>query len=130
MYGRSVRWMKNDLKGRAEIFALPLPLQDRLVDPARRGVVRAIGGHPRETLVVPEVEVGLGPVVGHEDFPVLGRRHRPRIDVEVGIKLAEAHAIAARLEKRPKRRGGNALPEGGHNASRDEDETLHDGQPA
>ena len=37
-----------------------------------------------EALVVAEVEVGLGAVVGDEDLAVLERAHRARIDVDVG----------------------------------------------
>ena len=58
-----------------------------------------------EALVVPEVEVGLGAVVGDEDLAVLVGRHRARIDVEVGIELAQAHLVAARLQERAERRG-------------------------
>ena len=50
-----------------------------------------------------EVEVGLGPVVGDIDLAVLIGRHRPRIDVEIGIELADPDLVAARLQQRPER---------------------------
>ena len=48
-----------------------------------------------------KVEVGLGAVVGDIDFAVLVGRHRPRIDVQIGVELADADLVAARLEERP-----------------------------
>jgi hypothetical protein len=35
-----------------------------------------------------KIEVRLGAVVGHIDFAVLIRAHRPRIDVEIGVELS------------------------------------------
>jgi hypothetical protein len=32
-----------------------------------------------------EVEVGLSPIIGDEDFPVLERVHGAGVDVEVGV---------------------------------------------
>ena len=55
-----------------------------------------------EALVVAEVEVGLRAVVGDVDFAVLIRAHRARIDVQVGIELAQADFEAPRLQQRPK----------------------------
>ena len=52
-----------------------------------------------------EVEIGLGAVVGDENLAVLVWRHRARIDVEVGVELAQPHLIAARLQQRAERRG-------------------------
>ena len=57
-----------------------------------------------EALVVAEVEIGLGAVVGDEHLAVLVRRHRAGIDVEIGVELAQAHVVAARLQQRAKRR--------------------------
>ena len=58
--------------------------------------------HAGEALVVAEVEVGLGAVVGDEHLAVLIGAHGPRIDVEIGIELLEPNRIAARLKERAK----------------------------
>ena len=50
-----------------------------------------------------EVKIGFGAVIGDEDLAVLIRRHRAGIDIEVGVELAQAHFIAARLQQRAKR---------------------------
>jgi hypothetical protein len=67
--------------------------------------------HVGEALVVAEVEVGLGAVVGDEHLAVLERRHRPGIDVDVRVKLEIGDADAAGGEDRGERRGGDPLPE-------------------
>ena len=40
-----------------------------------------------ESLVVPDVQVGLGAVLGDEDLAVLEQAHRPRVDVQVRVEL-------------------------------------------
>ena len=83
--------------------------------------------HPRvdEALVVAEVEVGLGAVVGDEHFAVLERRHRARIDVDVRIELDDGDFEAARFEDRGEGGGGDALAQRGNDAAGDEDELGH-----
>ncbi len=56
-----------------------------------------------------EVEIGLGAVVGDENLAVLVRRHRARIDIEIGVELAQTDLIAARLQQRAERRGSQTL---------------------
>ncbi len=43
-----------------------------------------------EALVVAQVEVGLGAVVGDEHLAVLERTHGARIDVQIGVELLDA----------------------------------------
>ena len=68
----------DDLDGGAEIVAAALAGDDLLVDAARSDVVRLAGGDAGEALVVTEIEVGLGAVVGDVDLAVLVGRHRAR----------------------------------------------------
>ena len=117
--------VRDDLDGLAEVVAAPLLLQHVGVDPPRGDRVGPPRRHPGEALVVPEVEVGLRPVVGHEHLAMLERRHRARIDVEVGVELPEPHRIAARLQQRPERRRREALAERRDHAARDEDVPRH-----
>jgi hypothetical protein len=65
-----------------------------------------------EALVVAEIEIGLGAVVGDEDLAVLIRAHRARIDVEIGVELAQPDLVAARLQKRAERRGRQTFCQG------------------
>ena len=84
-----------------------------------------VAGPAGEALVVAEVEIGLGAVVGDEDLAVLVGRHRPRIDVEIGVELAQPDLVAARLQQRAERRGCETLAEGGDHAAGDEDVPRH-----
>ena len=74
-----------------------------------------------EALVVADVEIGLGAVLGHEHLAVLERAHRPGVDVDVRIELLHLHAQAARLEQAAERRRGDALPERRDDPAGDED---------
>ena len=56
-----------------------------------------------------EIEVGLGAVVGDEHLAVLIGRHGAGIDIEIGIELAQADLVAARLQQRAERRGSKTL---------------------
>jgi len=66
------------------------PWRDVLIDAAGGDVVALARRIAGEALVMPEVEVGLGAVVGDEDLAVLIGRHRAGIDVEIRIELAQA----------------------------------------
>ncbi len=101
--------VRDHLDGGAEIVAAPLLGEDVLVDAAGGDVVLPVRRMPGEALVMAEVEVGLGAVVGDEDLAVLVGRHRPRIDVEIGVELAQADLVAARLQQRAERRGSKTL---------------------
>ena len=74
-----------------------------------------------------KVEVGFGPVVGHKTFAVLIGRHGARIDVQIGVELAEPDGIAARLQHGAERRRGQPLAERGDNAAGNEDIARHRG---
>ncbi len=117
------------LDGGAKIVAAPFLGEDVLVDPARGDVVLPGAGMAGEALVMAEVEVGLRPVVGDEHLAVLIRAHGARINVQIGVELAQAHGIAASLEKCAERRGGESLAKGGHDAAGDEDVARHGPRP-
>jgi hypothetical protein len=113
--------VRDHLHGLAEVVTATL-LGDHLR-------VHLAGGHVRdpgevgveEPLVVADVEVGLGAVVGHEDLAVLERVHRPGVHVEVRVELLHRHAQPAGLQQAAQRGGGEPLAERGGDASGDED---------
>ena len=70
--------VRDDLHGAAEVVAAPLLLDHRQVDLAGGPVVVAGRHLVGEALVVAQIEVGLGAVVGHVDLAVLVRAHRAR----------------------------------------------------
>ena len=91
--------VRNDLDGFAEVVAAPLLQDDLLVDAAGGEVVVARERRMGEALVVAQVEVGLGAVVGDKNLAVLEGRHGARIDVEIGVELHHVDAQAAALKQ-------------------------------
>ena len=110
------------LDGAAEVVAAALAPDHRVVDRARGGVGGAARVDVGEALVVPQVEVGLGAVLGDEHLAVLERAHRARVHVDVRIELLDRDRQAASHEQLAQRGGGDALPESGDDAAGDEDE--------
>ena len=103
-----------------EVVAAALLGDHAAVDLAGRDVGDLVELGVEEALVVADVEVGLGAVVGDEHLAVLERVHRPGVDVEVGVELLHGHPETAGLEQVPQTGGGEALPETGGDASGDE----------
>ena len=73
-----------------------------------------------EALVVAQVEVGLGAVVGDEHLAVLERAHGARVDVDVRVELEVLHLEPAVLQQRADRGGGEPLAERADHAAGDE----------
>ena len=113
--------VRDDLHGVAEVLAAPLLGDDGRVDLAGRDVRRLAQVDVEESLVVPDVEVGLGAVVGHEDLAVLERVHRSGIDVQVGIELLHHDPEAARREEVAEAGGREPLAQRGNDTTGHED---------
>src|SRR5262249_34060855 len=120
--------VRDDLDGGAEIVAAPLLGEDLLVDAAGGDVVLARRRPAGEALVMAEIEVGLGAVVGDEHLAVLVGRHGAGIDVEVGVELAQPDLVAARLQERAEAGGSETFAEGGDHAAGDENVPRHGAQ--
>ena len=117
--------VRDDLDRRAEVVAAPLARDHALVDAPGREVAVAAGGRAHEALVVAEVEVGLGAVLGDEHLAVLERAHGARVHIDIGVELDHADLEPAGLEDRAEARRGEALPQGGNDATGDEHESSH-----
>jgi hypothetical protein len=113
--------VRNHLDGAAEVVAAPLLREDGVVDLARGRVVDATHPGVAEALVVTQVEVGLGPVLGHVDLTVLERVHGSGVDVQVGVELEEGDAQAARFEQRADGRRSQAFAQRGEHPAGHED---------
>ena len=101
----------NHLDGGTQVIAAPFPGDDVGIDASRGDVVALARGDAGEALVVSEIEVGLGAVVGDVDLAVLIGAHGARIDVDVGVQFAQAHLEPAPLEQSPKGRRCQSLAE-------------------
>ena len=120
-----VRHMRDHLYRAAKEIAAPFLGDDFLVDAPRRDVVLAVGVAAGEALVMTKIEVGLRTVVGHEDLAVLIGAHRARIDVQVGVELAQPDGKAPRLQQSTERRRCQPLAERGNHAAGDENISRH-----
>src|SRR5205814_6280737 len=106
--------VRNHLDRAAEVIAAALLVDDALVDLPGGEVVLLLHPGRYEALVMAEVEVGLGAILGDEHLAVLERRHRPGIDVDVRVQLDVGDADAARFENRGEGGGGDAFPQRGN----------------
>ena len=89
----------DDLDGPPQEFAAPLGGYDRRVDGAGGGVRIAGQVLVDEPFVVPEVEVGLAAVVGHEHLAVFERVQRSRVDVDVRVQFLDDDPEAPLLQE-------------------------------
>ncbi len=117
--------VRDDLDGAAEVVAAALLGDDRLVDATGRDVAELAQVLVDEALVVAEVQVRLGAVIGDEDLAVLVRRHRARIHVDVRVELEDGDGQAAGLEDPSDAGGGDAFAERGGHASGHKDILRH-----
>jgi len=83
--------VRDHLHGVAEEVAAALLGDHAGVHLARGHVGLGVQEHVEETLVVADVQVGLGAVLRDEDLTVLERVHCARIDVEVRIQFLHGH---------------------------------------
>ena len=117
--------VRDDLYGPAQIVALALLADDVVVDGAGGDVGVAGEALVDEALVVPQVEVGLGAVVGDKHLAVLERAHGAWVHVQIGIELLDRHPEPPALEEATQGGGSDALPERGHNSTGDENVLSH-----
>ena len=113
--------VRDDLDGVTEVFAAAFLGDHGGVHLAGGDVGGAVEALIEEALVVADVEVGFGAVVGHEDFAVLEGIHCARIHIEVGIELLHGHREAACPKQVTEAGSRQSLTEGGRHAAGDED---------
>ena len=101
--------VRDHLHRAAQIVAPALLADDALVDLAGGEVVVAPHAGAQKALVVTQIQVGLGTVVGDIDLAVLEGAHGARIDVDVGIELDHGDLEAARFEQGRQRGRGDAF---------------------
>src|SRR5579871_315032 len=94
-----VRDVRINLNRFAEIIAPAFLGENRFVDSARSPIIVAAQLRVRKALVVPQIKIRLRTVLRYEDFPVLKRTHRARINVQVRIAFLESDLITATFEE-------------------------------
>ena len=104
--------VRDHLHGGAQVVAAAFLGDHVLVDAPGGGVIQLRGMHAGEALVVPQIQIGFGAVIGDEDLAMLIRAHGARIDVQIGVELPQLDLEATGLQQRAKRRGGNSFAQG------------------
>ena len=119
--------MRNHLNGGAQVFAPALPVD--------HGFVYASAGHVAglgeifidKAFIMSQVQIGFRAVVGHKHLAMLVGVHGAGIDVDIRIKLLNAHAQSPALQQPPQGRRRDALAQRGDNAAGYKDKLgIHD----
>ncbi|MMZ66154.1 hypothetical protein D1872_286260 [compost metagenome] len=72
-----------------------------------------------------QVQVRFRTIVRHEDFPVLIRTHRSRIDVDVRVELLNRYFQTSVLKQPAERSGRNPFAQGGYDPACHENIFCH-----
>jgi hypothetical protein len=111
--------VRNDLHGLPQVIAAALARDDLLVDASAGQVVGLRKRRVREALVVSQIEVGFGAVIGDEYLAMLERAHGSGIYVQVGIEFLKRDLQSAAFEQAPQARRGDAFTQGGNHTASD-----------
>ncbi|SVJ79044.1 Uncharacterised protein [Klebsiella pneumoniae] len=103
--------VRDHLHGGAQVVAAAFLAQHVHVDAAGGEVVVLGHGGTNEALVMAQVQVGLGAVLGHEDLTVLERAHGARVHVDVRVQLEHRDLQATRFQDRSQRSRSDAFPQ-------------------
>ena len=98
-----VGYVRNDLDRLAKIVSAAFLFNHRKINAPTRPVIRLRKLGVCKSLVMTKIQIGLGPVVGHENLAVLKRRHRSRIDVYIRVQLHHLNRQPPGLQQRPDR---------------------------
>jgi len=83
-----------------------------------------------ETLVMTQIQIGLGAVIGHEHLAVLQGAHGARVHVHIGIQFLAGHLQAAALQKPTQRCSSNAFAQTGDHAAGHKNKFCHKNIPS
>ena len=89
--------VRNDLHRGAQVLTATLFFDHRVVDLTGGEVVAPRQPRADKSLVVPQVQVRLGPVFGDKDLAVLQRIHRAWVYVDIGVQLLDRNLQPPRL---------------------------------
>ena len=83
-----------------------------------------------KTLIVTQIQIGLGAVIGHEHLAVLQRAHGARVHVHIGVQLLAGHLQATALQKPTQRCSSNAFAQTGDHAAGHKNKFCHKNIPS
>src|SRR5699024_2646728 len=106
----------DDLHGLAQISAGPLLVEHVPVDLAGGEVGILVEVFVDEALIVAQIQVGLGAVLGNEHLAVLIGTHGTRVHVDIGVQLLGGHLQSPAFEEPAQGGGGNAFAKAAYHA--------------
>ena len=112
--------MGDHLDRRAKVFSPALLVQHVPVDPAGGQVGPLVQILVDEALIVSQVQVGFGPVLGDVDLPVLVGAHGAGVHVDVGVQFLGGYLQPPGLQQTAQGGRRDALAEAGNHAAGDE----------
>jgi hypothetical protein len=84
--------VRNYLNGLTKIFTTTLACNHARVDLTGCDIGRSLKVAIEEALIVADIEIGLGAIIGDEDFTMLERVHCAWIDIEIRVELLHCYA--------------------------------------
>ncbi|MPM81263.1 hypothetical protein SDC9_128315 [bioreactor metagenome] len=107
----------DDLDGGSQIIAPPLPVENGPVNLSGGDGGISGEGLVHKPLVVAQIQVRFGPVVGDENLPMLIGAHGAGVHIDIGVELLIAHSQAPLLQKASQGRRADALAQARHHAA-------------
>src|SRR3989344_4802979 len=97
-----------------------LARDDGLIHHPARHVVLVGQIATEKTLIIAHILISLKAAPKHKHLSMLGRIHRPRINVQIRINLHQIHRIPLLLEQEPDGACHDAFPDAAHHSAEDE----------
>src|SRR5579859_3397918 len=119
----------NDLYRATKIFAAPLLGDDIGIDLTCRHIACLAGGLIGKALVMPQVKVSFGAIVGDKDLTMLIGRHCAWVYIDVRVQLHNRDGQSAALQQPPDGRDSDPFTDGRRYAARNKQELRHDSAP-
>ena len=111
----------NYLHRAAEIVAPALLVYDAVIHLSAGDIGVAVQIFVHKPLIVSQIKVGFGAVVGDKDLAVLVRAHGAGVKIDVRVELLYGYFVAPALEQTAQRCRRNALAKAGNHAARHKD---------
>ena len=115
--------MRDNLYGRSAIVPSPFMIQNGKVYFSGRVAIEFMQSNIGEPFVMAEIEVGFSAVLRYKNFSMLIGVHRPRIDIQIRIKLLIDNRKPSAFQQKSDRCGGNAFPKGRNNPAGNKNKT-------
>ena len=107
------------LDGAAQVVPSALLVQKGPVDLAGGEIAEPVEVFVDEPFVVPQIQVGLRPVLGDKDLPVLVGTHGAGVNVQIGVQLLGGHFISPVFQQTAEAGGGNPFAQAGDHPTGD-----------